>query len=180
MIDIKLDISQVVNLPEQLQENAKAALNKAAQILAIQAHAHLIEQANDKLHSSRDTYINALTFDQLDDTTWLIHLGKEAMWIEDGMDSFDMKKGLLASPKAKTAIDGSKYMAVPFNHSKSTGSSPAQAALKNALNNEMKKRGIPNTIEKNQDGSPKLGLLHSFDANTPIKTNEGPGQGKGL
>lgn len=36
--------------------------------------------------------------------------------IEDGIDPYDMKPGLLASPKAKRNKDGSKYITVPYRH----------------------------------------------------------------
>jgi len=37
-------------------------------------------------------------------------------YIEDGQPARDMKPKLLASPKAKTSKDGSKYITVPFRH----------------------------------------------------------------
>jgi hypothetical protein len=45
----------------------------------------------------------------------------------------------------------------------------------------MKNRKIPFAkIEKDEHGQPKTGRLHSFDINQkPLKTAEGPGQGKG-
>lgn len=36
--------------------------------------------------------------------------------IEEGIKPFDMKPGLLASPKAKVSKNGSKYVTVPFRH----------------------------------------------------------------
>lgn len=36
--------------------------------------------------------------------------------IEKGYEPFDMKPGLLASPKAKTSKSGKKYITVPFRH----------------------------------------------------------------
>ena len=38
-----------------------------------------------------------------------------AAYLEDGYSPFDMKKGLLKSPKAKTSKEGYKYINVPIN-----------------------------------------------------------------
>jgi hypothetical protein len=86
------------------------------------------------------------------------------MYIEDGLESgFDMLPGLLASDKAKQGKNG-KYLVVPFKHNKkSTQQTSMQKTLAKAILNEMGKRGISSkTIERNPDGSPKLGMLHSF------------------
>lgn len=40
----------------------------------------------------------------------------QASIIEDGVPAYDMKPGLLASPKAKTNMDGKKWITVPFRH----------------------------------------------------------------
>jgi len=38
-----------------------------------------------------------------------------AAYLEDGYSPFDMKKGLLGSPKAKTSKEGYRYIRVPIN-----------------------------------------------------------------
>jgi hypothetical protein len=95
-----------------------------------------------------------------------------------------MLDALLASPKAKTSKDGSRYLTVPFDHSPGkgkTGTTPAGKTLIDTIKNELKSRGIPfGKIEKGPDGKPLLGNLHSIDiTKEPPKTGEGPGQGKG-
>lgn len=40
----------------------------------------------------------------------------QASIIEDGIQAYDMKPGLLASPKAKTNKDGGKWITVPYRH----------------------------------------------------------------
>lgn len=93
-----------------------------------------------------------------------------------------MLDDLLASPKAKVAKDGSKYIVVPFNLNKApTESTQAQRTLQDTVKSEMQKFGVPyGKIESHADGSPKLGVLHEFDIEQlPLKTSEGPGQGHG-
>lgn len=93
----------------------------------------------------------------------------------------NMLEDLLASPKAKTNAKGGKYLSVPFKHGQPpTSSTPAQRNLDQTINKTMKSFGIsPTKIETNKDGSPKLGTLHTFDINKPLKTHEGVGQGQG-
>ncbi len=39
-----------------------------------------------------------------------------AWWIDFGFPAYDMKPGLLASPKAKVSAKGKRYLVVPFRH----------------------------------------------------------------
>jgi hypothetical protein len=159
------------------------AMSDAARDLTAQTHAHILEEVQAKLHSTREKYINALSFKQVDADTWVIELGKDAMFIEEGIKpNMDMLDGLLKSPKAKTAKDGSRYIVVPFEHKKgATQQTPAQNTLTNTIKSEMKKRKIPyGKLEMGADGKPKTGLLHSFDImKQPVKTAPGAGSGHG-
>jgi hypothetical protein len=96
-----------------------------------------------------------------------------------------MLDGLLKSKSAKRAKDGSIYVVVPFEHKKGpTQLTPAQASLTETLRATMKQKKIPyGNLEKGPGGSPKLGLLHSFDINSAPMATQGPwgghSQGKG-
>lgn len=150
--------------------------------LTAMTRAHIIEEANKRLHTRRDMYIENLSHRQVDENTWVIHLDAKALWIEDGMPEHSMIDDLLKSPKAKTAKDGSKYMAVPFQHKKGpTQMTPAQKTLLDTIKTELKNQKIPyGKTEMDSSGKPKLGLLHKFDIkNAPTKTANAPGQGKG-
>lgn len=183
MIYINLDMSSVIGLAKTFEEKTRRAMSEAARDLATQAHAHIIEQVQSKLHSTREKYIEALRIESVDNDTWVISLDKSAMFIEEGMKpNTNMLEFLLKSPKAKTAKDGSRYLVVPFEHKKGpTQSTPAQKTLTDTIKSEMKKRKIPyGSIENDANGKPKLGLLHSFDImKTPVKSGAGPGQGHG-
>jgi hypothetical protein len=182
MVYINVDLKDLLDLKDDLKPKVEQELKKAAEELSIQAHAHITEQVQQKLHSTREKYLAAMKFDNVEDGTWVITLDEKAMWIEEGMESHEMLNDLLASPKAKTAKDGSKYLSVPFQHNKGpTQQTQAQNDLTNTLKTELKNRKIPyGKLEMDANGKPKLGLLHKFDIlKDPIKTQEGPGQGWG-
>ncbi len=183
MFFLNLDLGNINDLVKEFRPAAEKAMKDAARDLAAQTHAHIVEMVQEKLHSTRDKYIQAMNIDQVDEDTWVITLDKSAMWIEEGIaPNKDMLDGLLKSKKAKTAKDGSRYMVVPFQQNKGPASStPAQQSLTATLRAEMKKRKIPyGGLEKDDYGAPKMGLLHSFDImKNPVKTHNGPGQGHG-
>jgi len=180
---LNLDLGNLNDLVKEFRPAADKAMKDAARDLSAMTFAHIQEEVQEKLHSTRDKYIQAMKIDQADEDTWVITLDKSAMWIEEGIPpNKDMLDGLLKSKKAKTAKDGSRYLVVPFKQNKGpTSSTPAQQNLTDTLRAEMKKRNIPyGGIEKDDTGKPKLGLLHSFDImKNPLKTANGPGQGHG-
>jgi len=183
MIYINLDIGPIVELVKDFRPAVNRAMADAARDLATQTHAHILEEVQSKLHSTRQKYVDALNFQQVDNDTWVIGLDRTAMFIEEGMKpNMDMLEFLLKSPKAKMAKDGSRYLVVPFEHKKGeTQQTQAGKDLTSTIKAEMKRRKIPyGKIETGPGGKPKTGLLHSFDImKTPLKTAEGPGMGKG-
>lgn len=183
MIYFNLDLGPLINMVKGFDKSVQRAMQDAARDLTTQTHAHILEEVQSKLHSTREKYVKALSFKQVDADTWVIELDKSAMFIEEGLKSnFDMLDGLLKSPKAKTAKDGSRYIVVPFQHNKGpTQQTPAQTTLTDTIKSEMKKRKIPyGKLENGPDGKPKTGLLHSFDImKNPIKTAPGAGSGHG-
>ncbi len=182
MILLNLDLGPLTSLNTELKPKLDAALKGAAQSLALQAHAHLLEQVQSKLHSTREKYADAVSFKQVDNDVWMISLDQSAMWLEEGMDEREMIASMLKSPKAKTAADGSRYLSVPFQHNKGpTQQTQAATDLTATVKQELQKRKIPyGGIERDSKGKAKLGLLHSFDINKdPVKSHDGPGQGHG-
>lgn len=182
MLTLNVNLGPLLDLNHTLKPKIDEALKNAAQSLAMQAHAHLLEKVQAGLHSTREKYVNAVNFQQVNNDTWVISLDHEAMWIEEGLPEHEMIDNLLKSPKAKTAKDGSKYLVVPFQHNKGpTQQTHAATDLTNTIKQELKRRQIPyGRIERDEHGKAKLGLLHSFDINKePVKTHDGPGQGHG-
>lgn len=60
--------------------------------------------------------------------------------VEDGIKAFDMKPGLLSSPKAKTNKDGGKYITVPYRHG--TPGTVGMPAMPLNIYNQMNKLGF--------------------------------------
>lgn len=182
MIHIDIDLSSILELNQTLKPKIDKALQDAARDVSIQAHAKIVELAQQHLHSTRKKYIDSLSIKQENESTWIIALDKKALWIEEGMEEHEMVDDLLKSKKTKTSKDGSRYLSVPFEHKKGpTEQTPYQKSLTDTIKAEMKKRNIPyGNLEMDRDGKPKMGLLHKFDImKNPLKTGEGPGQGKG-
>ena len=190
LLYLELDTSALDKLAEDVRTRAEPVLSRAVADLTAMGHAEIIRIATSELHMRRERYIKALSFSKVSDDTWIITLGEDAAWIDDGLpENTDMLKGLLNSPKAKVAKDGSRYVVVPMSH----GSGPnelssqhgkAQSDLKQAVQDELKSRKIPFArVERDiNTGNAKLGKLHDFsvsDKNHPRKLWEGPGQGVG-
>lgn len=96
------ELQQLLDLKEDIQ-------NKMAEQFAKDLKA----AASQKLHSTKDKYIEAIKVENN-----VVILDKEQFvvgMVEDGVPQFDMKPGLLASPKAKTAKNGQKYLVVPLS-----------------------------------------------------------------
>lgn len=127
-------------------------------------------------------YIDALSLRE-EQGTFILSLDASVDFIESGMPQHNMLEALLASPKAQTALDGSRYLVIPFKQGPGKGATNTPAStlgLVEAVKAEMKKRKIPLAgIERDDQGRPKLGKLHTFSVHGPMKTHEGPGQGWG-
>jgi len=153
-------------------------MKRAAQQLTMATHGHILEQVQSKLKSTRRKYIDALSFEEIGENSWIISLDPSAFFIEEGMPQHEMIEDLLKQGRpnkskpegstvggVKTAKDGSRYRAIPFEHNRGpTSQTPMQTSLTNMVKAEMKSKGIPyGGIEKNSSGQAKTGLLHSFD-----------------
>ncbi len=184
MLRVNIDLGELGELL-----GAKGIIEKqareAAQKLSMMIHAKATELANQQLNTRREKFLNGMSWSySMTDDAYLVTLAEDVRWIDDGLPEHNMLADLLASPKAKTAKDGSKYLIIPFNHSPGQGktkATPAQQDLISTVKSALKSRNIPfGKIEKNADGSAKTGKLHSFSIkDSPTKKHEGPGQGKG-
>lgn len=184
---INIDVSELEGLGDLMESEIRSEIQSAAADLQMMVAGKMTELARAKLKGRYKPYVQAISSKQVSDDTWVVTLDAEAMWIEDGQPEFNMLDGFLASPNAKTAQDGSKYMVVPFPHGPGLGdgseggeAGAAHQDIIGSIKAEMRRRKIPFArIEKGDDGKPLLGKLHSFPVSTPLKSHEGPGQGKG-
>jgi hypothetical protein len=181
VIYLHLDVGDLLDLKD-LQNKVDSVTKDALRDLALSTHAHIVENVQNKLHSTREKYLNALSIQQVSDESWIINLDSKAMWIEEGLEPHSQVDDMLKSPKAKVSKDGHKYLVVPFEHKKGpTSQTKAQKSLTDTIKAEFKRRKIPyGKLESGADGKPKTGLLHSFDIkDRPSKMSHAPGQGKG-
>ena len=182
MSDLKLeiDIDDLSNKFENVKKKVEADLIKGVDDLTKMTHAHILDEAKDKLGSVSDVYRDNLPLPERIDiggeTIWIIKLNKEALWIEEGVKSGFME-GLLNGKSAKTSKDGKKYAVIPFKHNeKPSGQSSNARDVANEIKQSMKEQGISwGKIEYGQDGSPRTGKIHSFDVNTAKNKKDGSG-----
>lgn len=172
-----MDLTVTINADQILSQMAESVtqisqdIHDGVRALSVITHAHIVEEANKKLHSRQEAFVKALKYEQIDDHTWAITVPADQRWIEDGMKAGSMLPGLLNSPKAKTAKDGSRYIVIPMKKNDAGAQrGPSQSSafakqLANQVRAEMRKQGIPyqRPIERDASGKPKMGLLHAFD-----------------
>lgn len=178
---ITFDIAGLIEEHEHMADQIEEVLKHSIEQLATQTHAHILEQAQEKLHSTREQFTQALKLEETDGV-WDISLDAKSAWMDEGIPAgFDMLPGFLSSPKAKTGKNG-KYLVIPFKHSKpGEQKTPLQRALSLKVNFEMREKGLsPVKIDRKPDGSPKLGLLHKLDIKDPEISKAGKQKPWGL
>jgi len=186
---VTLDVSGLTQFLENFKKEVIADMKKSIKGLAVDTQTHIVEEANNKLKSSRKDYLENLSqAEKIDDYLWEITLKADAQWIEQGLpNNFDMKKGLLntvrpgAKGQIKTGKDGKKYRVVAFDQatmpsemSSNEDKLKYQQELVKKVKSELRKREIPyKKLELDPNtGSPRVGKLHSFDIESGI-----PGKG---
>lgn len=149
---------EIGQLTSEIENRAKQAMG----LLQQQIYGKIVEKAQEKLKSTRSTYIQNLGMINDQDNLWVVYLKKEAAWIEDGLKPHEMIDNLTKGPKAKTAKDGSRYNIIPFKHNKSPDvTSRAQMQIQSVVKSELKKRGLDKTIMVG--GKPGVGKVASLD-----------------
>lgn len=176
---VTLDLSPLSQFLESFVKEINSDVKKSIKALAVDSHNHIKEEAQNKLHSFREKYLESLSPpEQVDDYLWVITLSDKAEWIEMGRpEPYDMKPGLLKG--GKTSKDGHKYRVVPMDQAKTpTQMSPNTAGYETTMVNkvkaELKARGIPyKKLEiDSKTGSPRIGKLHALNIDSFI-----PGKG---
>ncbi len=178
-LELQFDISEILAKYSELSTEIEKAASDGVARLSAMTHAHVTELAQEKLHSLRELFFSKFgPPEQVDANNWKITIPKSIAFIEEGLkEGYDMLPGFLASPKAKTGKNG-KYLIIPFKHNKGN-QTPTQNILAQSIKAEMTQRKIPTQkIEKNPDGSVKLGLLHKFNMADPTHPPNRPSNGK--
>jgi len=164
-LKITIDTRAIAEKFKELADEVQQDLNKGVAQLAASTHAKVAEMANNELHSSKKIFTDNLGFQQIAPGLWVVSIDEKALWIEEGIEpQTDMKPGLL-----KNATDhdknGYRIRTIPFEHSKPSSQMNGYAQILQAkIKSELKKRDIPyKKIERHENGSPRLGKLHTFD-----------------
>lgn len=159
-----IDIDSIAEGFGEMKKDLQKDLKKSVGALASMTHAKTLELANNDLKSLSKMYKDGVSFQQLEENLWVVSLDEKVLWIEEGRKGGFMEE-LLNGKSGKVGKDGKRYAVIPFEHSKNPSEQSSQAReLTNQIKTELKKREIPyrGKLEYNQDGSPKLGLLHRF------------------
>lgn len=170
-------------------EDIKKDVERGVQGLTAQTHAKVIELANDQLKGFQlKDFLGEggenVRWSKVGTNMWSVEIDESKMFYNDGRKSVSMLTDQWLLKNAKTAKDGSKYAVIPFrdnlrsnaNSSGSKASSTLGTMTRNAIRNARTPEGkrIPiRTIEKNKDGTPKLGILHKIKTQ-PMSQSQAP------
>lgn len=94
----------------------EAGVEKTIASLPIIARQQINSKARNKFHSTLETYMDAVQT-KFDQNFFIIELEKDnwlANALEVGKSPYDMKNGLLNSPKAKMGKDGKRFIHIPI------------------------------------------------------------------
>lgn len=158
-----INIDEITKGFGDLKKDIENDINIAAKTLASMIYTSITDKVQANLHSTRKIYMDALSAPiEVEPGCFLISLDAKALFLEDGSAGGPMT-GLLDSPKAKQGKNG-KYINVPFLHSKTPSQMTDSAkSVSLSIRAELKKRNIGyKTLEMNEKGEPKIGILHQF------------------
>ena len=166
-LNFNIDVERLSKQMGDLKQEVQKDLTKGVESLANMTHAKTLELATEELTSLAELYKDNVEFANPMPNVWVVTLRDPAMWIEEGRRSGFMEE-LLNGKSAKTGKNG-KYAVIPFKHNKNPTQQSAKAYdLAKSIQYELKKKGISwKKIETNEDGSPRIGRLHSFNFNNP-------------
>ena len=157
-----VDVERLSKQFESLKKDVQQDLTKGVENLASMTHAKTLEIAGEELTSLQKMYKDNVEFSNPAPNFWVVTLKEPAMWIEEGRKSGFMEE-LLNGKSGRTGKNG-KYAIIPFQHNKNPSEqSPKAYDLAKEIQYELKKKGVNwKKIELNEDGSPRLGRLHTF------------------
>jgi hypothetical protein len=119
IVPIYIDTSSISDAYSSLDKEAIDNIcDNIAKTLAARYAQELELEATHSLHQTKKRYIHAINVvdsGKLEGTV-ILDFSKDPLikMIEEGANAFDMKKKMLASPKAKTNKSGGKYLTIPF------------------------------------------------------------------
>lgn len=167
----QIDKKHFDDVVEQFRKDLQKDLNEAVKNLADMTLEKTLEFASEGLHTTFSIYKDALSSKRIEAGVYVISLDQKALWIEEGLpENFDMKPGLLKD--AKVSKEGNRYAVVSFQHNKRPSEQGPQAKeLVSQIKRVLRQESIPYAkIEKDSNGSPRIGLLHKIDIDSDKPT----------
>lgn len=192
--DINVDVEGLANKVSKTKEVVEQKLLPAVERLSISTHAFIINKANSELNDFKrnfflglgeygknkkdsdkapgvDSSAKNVRWVKVSNNMWVVELDESVSWIEDGREPTSMatEDWLLKPSKSKVSKDGSLYRSIPFKITQggkaAKGTKPAYASL---IKTAAREQGINlKNIEKNEDGTPKIGVLHKIKIEGP-------------
>jgi hypothetical protein len=142
----------------RMTAEAQAKLQQATRNLAEMAYAKAHEIANQELNETAQLYKDNLKFEEVAPGVFSVGLMQPAEWLENGVDSYDMKP--ILTKNGKTSKKGYKYKVIPFQHKSSGQASGSSGDLLSDLKRLRKGLGDEG-ITKDDQGNPLLGKIWS-------------------
>jgi len=173
---IKIDVQSLSKQLKEYAMEAEADMRKGVANLSALSHAKIRDLAAEKLHSTRNTFLDNLSqVEEVVPGVFVITLNEAALFIEEGMERHDMKPDLLKK-NAKVGKNG-RYKIIPFEHSKlPQNMTGKEQNIVQQIKQKLKEEKVPfKKIEYDAKGNPKTGKLHSFNwgGERPGKGNTG-------
>lgn len=166
---LKFDINadEILAQFKELKDEVKKNMEDSLRNLVTLTRARIVEQTEVLSSATNRIYMEALgNEEEVATNVWVIALDEKALWIEEGIEAnHDMKPDLLK---------GKPYRVIPFRYDRpESRNTPFTQGLIGEIKQKLKVEKLSiSKIEKNKDGSPKIGKLHEFDFGGPI-----PGRG---
>ena len=187
----KVDLARIAESLGQTREVIETHLIPEIKNLSISTHQFVLKYAQNMLKSSSwklPLFLGEknknVRWIEITDGLWVVEIDDSAAWIEEGRPPTSMatEDWLLKPSKGgsskwpKRAKDGSLYRPIPFTHFKSKGELPPtdKPAYRTMVGNAMERQGISKGIERNSDGTPKLGILHKLNITPPGPQSQFP------
>lgn len=112
MEDLKKTIDFMVKYVDAIQ----VGVTRFIETLPILTKQQVDREASKVLHETKDHYVSKVSV-KIEDYVLIVDIDKDdwlANALEKGANGFDMKRGHLASPKAKMSKEGYRYIAIPI------------------------------------------------------------------
>ncbi len=154
MYEVKINTEEIAKqFGEQAEEVVQHALNRLGEY----AKDHIFQQSDSLPIDQQEMYKKSLEVTRESLAVVLTLRGPLANRIEQGTPAFDMKPGMLKSPKAKSSRGGGTYLDIPMRHrvterGSGTKVPKSMRGMVKAAAGRVVKGGRPETLFKEKKG----------------------------